>query len=197
MSAPEPGRAELGAVLDACPRLAEGDAFPFACMGCGDCCRARKDLLLSGLDLYRLARRLALPPHLVAAAFCRAGTGPSTGLPTLRLRPNPQTGNCPFFDAGCTVHEARPLACTLYPLGQSIDPDTLTVEYYSQTPLCGAQVPDRTLRDYLMDADLPARTGADLCWAKICTRLSRMLLAAGGPAHPRWGMAQHRAAKAL
>jgi len=28
--------------------------------GCGDCCRQRRDLVLSGFDLYRIARRLRL-----------------------------------------------------------------------------------------------------------------------------------------
>ena len=53
MPAVEPGR--CGEHWDDCPRLAAGDRFDFACAGCGDCCRQRRDLVLSGYDLYRIA----------------------------------------------------------------------------------------------------------------------------------------------
>ena len=72
---PVPGRFDEEAELAALPRLRMEDPFPFVCAGCGDCCRARRDIVLSGLDLYRLARRLRLPPATVAEAFCRETTG--------------------------------------------------------------------------------------------------------------------------
>lgn len=129
MPAVEPGR--CGEHWDDCPRLAAGDCFDFACAGCGDCCRQRRDLVLSGYDLYRIARRLSLPPRIVAAAFCKSYLAPESCLPALRLTPDPKTGNCRFFEgSACTIHAARPLACALYPLGQSIDTVTAQTEYY-------------------------------------------------------------------
>lgn len=197
----EPGRAgdaALNAALDACPRLGMEDELPFVCAGCGDCCRQRRDLVLSGLDLYRLARWMRLPPRTVAGAFCRRTVGETSCLPALILRPSPRTGDCPFLDGGaCAVHPARPLACALYPLGQAIDPDTARVEYYIQPPLCGARVPGRTLRDYLQAAGIPERSGADVRWAVECTRISRRLLAAGGAQHPRFRPAVERIERAL
>ncbi len=137
----EPGRAESAAALAQCPRLAAGEPFDFVCAGCGDCCRNRRDLVLSGYDLYRIARRLGLPPRLTADVFCKQEFAPQTLLPAVVLRPNARTGNCPFFEAdACTIHAARPLACALYPLGQAIDPATAAMEYYVQLPLCGARV---------------------------------------------------------
>lgn len=79
MPAVEPGR--CGEHWDDCPRLAAGDSFDFACAGCGDCCRQRRDLVLSGYDLYRIARRLSLPPRIVAAAFCKSYLAPESCLP--------------------------------------------------------------------------------------------------------------------
>ena len=151
---PTPGRFAEEADLAALPRIGLDDPFPFVCAGCGDCCRARRDIVLSGLDLYRLARRLRLPPALVAEAFCRETAGL---LPGLCLKPSRRTGNCPFFEANaCTVHEARPLACALYPLGQAIDLDTGLTEYYLQPPLCGARAGERdgvrTLRTCLEES---------------------------------------------
>ena len=83
----EPGRAESAAALAQCPRLAAGEPFDFVCAGCGDCCRNRRDLVLSGYDLYRIARRLGLPPRLTADAFCKQEFAPQTLLPAVVLRP--------------------------------------------------------------------------------------------------------------
>ena len=148
----EPGRS--GENWDDLPRIAAGDSFDFACAGCGGCCRGRRDLVLSGYDLYRIARRLGLSPRIVAGAFCKSYLAPQTLLPALRLTPDPRTGNCRFFEgSACAIHAARPLACALYPLGQSIDPVTAKIEYYVQTPLCGARTDSgRVLNDYLTDA---------------------------------------------
>ena len=116
----EPGR--CGENWDGCPHLTTGETFDFACAGCGDCCRKRRDLVLSGYDLYRIARRLRLSPRIVASAFCKSYVADTTCLPALRLTPDPKTGDCRFFEgSACAIHAARPLACALYPLGQSID----------------------------------------------------------------------------
>lgn len=197
----EPGRAgepELTTSLADCPRLENADLFEFACAGCGDCCRNRRDLVLSGLDLYRLARWMHLPPRVVADAFCRREIGQSTCLPVLVLRPSARTGDCPFLEGdGCAVHPARPLACALYPLGQSIDPDTARMEYYAQLPLCGTEAPGRTLADYLQGAGVTERAGTDASWAVECTRLSDLLRQAGGREHPRFLPAVRRVERAL
>lgn len=197
----EPGRAESAAALAKCPRLAAGEPFNFVCAGCGDCCRNRRDLVLSGYDLYRIARRLGLPPRLTADAFCKQEFAPQTLLPAVVLRPNARTGNCPFFEAdACTIHAARPLACALYPLGQAIDPATAAMEYYVQLPLCGARVSaqeQRTLQNYLDDAAITARAGIDARWAVVCTQLSDKLQQAGGRENPRYLPAARRIARAL
>lgn len=195
---PQPGRRDVSEVLDPLPRLRAGDPLPFACAGCGDCCRRRDDLVLSGYDLYRLARWTSLPPRILARAFCRFFLAPDTGMPVLLLKPDSQTRNCPFFEANsCAVHPARPLACALYPLGQAIDPDTGAVEYYLQPPLCGAAAEGRTLEQYLQDSGVTDRQGIDARWAVVCTRLADRLLAAGGADRPAVRMAGRRIAGAL
>lgn len=165
---PTPGRFAEEADLAALPRVGLDDPFPFVCAGCGDCCRARRDIVLSGLDLYRLARRLRLPPAPVAEAFCRETAGL---LPGLCLKPSRRTGNCPFFEANaCTVHEARPLACALYPLGQEIGREG-QVRYYFQNTGCG-EAPDGTvLADYLAAQGVAGREKCDVLWAVRCMAL--------------------------
>lgn len=192
----EPGR--RGEALDLGPALAPEDGFAFVCAGCGGCCRKRRDLVLSGYDLYRIARRLGLSPRIVAQAFCKSYLAPESCLPALRLTPNPETGDCRFLEGGaCAIHPARPLACALYPLGQCIDPDTGAVTYHAQLPLCGTEQPGRTLAQYLADAGVQERAGIDVRWAVVCTRFSRRLQQAGGAAHPRFSAAVHRIARAL
>lgn len=44
---------------DAMPLLERDTQFHFACAGCGNCCRGREDIVLSGYDLWRIAARAA------------------------------------------------------------------------------------------------------------------------------------------
>lgn len=60
---------------EAMPLLGREAQFCFACAGCGDCCRGREDIVLSGFDLWRIAARLRLPPQIVARGYCRASIG--------------------------------------------------------------------------------------------------------------------------
>lgn len=192
----EPGRSAEAWSLG--PALALTDSFGFVCKGCGDCCRQRKDLVLSGYDLYRIARRLRLSPRIVAHAFCKRYLAPESCLPALRLTPDPISGNCRFFEGNaCVIHEARPLACALYPLGQSIDPVTAQMEYRAQLPLCGICRENRTLQQYLEDAAVLERAGIDARWAVVCTQLSEQLRAAGGASNPHFAMAIKRMERAL
>ena len=60
---------------DAMPLLERDAQFRFACAGCGNCCRGREDIVLSGYDLWRIAARLRLPPQIVARGYCRSSIG--------------------------------------------------------------------------------------------------------------------------
>lgn len=132
------------------PPLALGDTFSFSCRGCGGCCKDRQDIVLSGYDLYRLCARLQLPPELVLNAFCRVYTGKVSLLPVARLQPREESGNnCPFlFNNRCSVHEAKPLVCALYPLGQTIELNG-SITYFCQDSSCGGPRMEFTLQDYL------------------------------------------------
>lgn len=158
----------------ALPDLGPEEAFSFACRGCGDCCRGREDIVLSGYDLYRIARRLNLPPRLVAANFCRRYIGPESGLPVLRLSPRREAGrNCPFlFQNRCSIHDAKPLACALYPLGQEISAEG-RVSYFLQPVDCGGKVYQERVCDYLSRYGIDAREPVDVLWAQRCMALEK------------------------
>ena len=154
------------------PLLGRDEAFSFACAGCGDCCRGREDIVLSGFDLWRIAARLRLPTRTVARAFCKASIGQVSRLPVLRLAPVREEGNnCPFLtEDHCAIHEAEPLVCALYPLAQEITREG-EVGYFLQPTRCGGQVFEARVGDYLARYDVPAREATDVRWAQTCLAL--------------------------
>ena len=170
---------------EAMPLLAREAHFSFACNGCGDCCRGREDIVLSGFDLWRIAARLHLPPQIVARGFCRASIGTVSHLPVLRLAPVKENrNNCPFLTENhCAIHDAEPLVCALYPLAQEISRDG-QVSYFLQPTGCGGQVIEARVQDYLARYDVPAREATDVRWAQTCMALEdtvEQLEAALGP----------------
>lgn len=156
------------------PFLERDAAFVFQCAGCGGCCRGREDIVLSGYDLYRLSQRLELPPRMTARAFCKMYIGTVSHLPVLRLMPvKEEHNNCPFLTGNrCAVHEARPLVCALYPLGQEISREG-EVRYYFQATRCGGPVHQARLSDYLAGQGIDRREPLDVRWAQCCMTLEQ------------------------
>lgn len=154
------------------PLLEREAYFSFACAGCGDCCRGREDIVLSGFDLWRIAARLRLPPRIAARAFCRESIGRVSGLPVLRLAPvRENRNNCPFLAGNhCAIHDAEPLVCALYPLAQEIS-RTGEVRYFLQPTECGGPRIEGRVGDYLARYDVPAREAVDVRWALTCMEL--------------------------
>ena len=183
-----PYKIDLGAQLPPdtdYPEIPLDGNFSFACQGCGDCCRKRNDIVLSGYDLYRLCVRFALPPQMVIRAFCHCYTGSATHLPVVRLRPRQDNGNCPFLTtaSSCAIHSHKPLVCALYPLGQSIDfeagadpsnPEVRRrcIHYFAQDTGCSGRQVTLTLREYLDSFSILSREELDLRWARDCIALS-------------------------
>jgi Fe-S-cluster containining protein len=82
--------------------------FSYQCNQCGRCCHD-KVITLSPYDVIRIARASGLSTHAVVEHYTfRRGS-------VLRFLPE---GSCAALDgARCTLHQGRPLACRLYPLG--------------------------------------------------------------------------------
>ena len=158
------------------PVLGPQDSFTFACSGCGDCCRGREDIVLSGYDLWRICAYLRLPPAIVVRAFCRSYTGANSHMPVVRLRPlRDEKSNCPFlYKNHCAIHDAEPLVCALYPLGQQIELDG-SVSYFRQETDCGGEVFEARRDDYLARYAVQEREAVDVEWALTCIRLSKRM----------------------
>lgn len=105
-------------------QLAPDDTFRFHCFRCGECCHNLKGaVLLSSLDLFRIARHRNEETEAVVMSFAEVYTlEEKTGYPILMLKVKPHGDVCCFYKAGaCSIQEAKPLPCRLYPL--NVGPD--------------------------------------------------------------------------
>ncbi|MDD7408246.1 MAG: YkgJ family cysteine cluster protein [Anaerovoracaceae bacterium] len=95
--------------------------FKFRCTQCGDCCRNKKledMILLTTMDVYRLCNILEMDTTDMIGKYCDMIPGKESMLPLLIMKQR-LDGSCIFLKKGkCTVHEGKPLLCTMYPLGR-------------------------------------------------------------------------------
>jgi hypothetical protein len=114
-------------------QLASGESFRFAChpkLSCfGTCCRD-VNILLTPLDVMRLARRLGLSTGDFLERHTLTPITKDLHLPVLMLRMGEDPDRrCPFVgEQGCTLYEDRPWACRMYPLGMAMPPGRAGVE---------------------------------------------------------------------
>jgi Fe-S-cluster containining protein len=90
-------------------QLTAASPFSYRCGRCGNCCRD-KLIQVSPYEVGLLAEFLGISTTLLIRDY----------LDGVHLR-RQENGNCIFFgEHGCTVHDARPEVCRLYPLGHRI-----------------------------------------------------------------------------
>ncbi len=118
---------EMPEILRQQRRLTPDESFCFKChpeLACfGDCC-ADVNILLTPLDVLRLARRLGITTREFLEIHTLVPITKDLHLPLVMLRMGDDPGRrCPFVGAqGCTVYEDRPWACRMYPLGMALPP---------------------------------------------------------------------------
>jgi len=119
------------AAADAPPiegRLLEpGETFRFQCrkdLPCFTRCCADVTIVLTPLDVLRLARRLDLGTTEFLERHTHITWSSELGLPVVLLRmEDTEEKTCPFVSReGCTVYEDRPWACRMYPLAMALPP---------------------------------------------------------------------------
>lgn len=94
----------------------------FRCQLCGDCCRNVKDsVMLEPMDVYRLARHLrdrgepVSGTEDVLARYAHA-SWLTDRFPVFLLNTGEPLDSCVFLNDGrCSVYEARPRVCRMYP----------------------------------------------------------------------------------
>lgn len=104
--------------------VSNGERVPFRCRLCGGCCRHTADsIMLEPLDIYRLSRYLQERgeitggPEDVLDRYAHPYVI-ADGYPAFVLNTEGAERSCIFLhDGRCSVYEARPRVCRLYPFG--------------------------------------------------------------------------------
>lgn len=99
------------------------DCVDYQCRRCGQCCRHIKDsLMVESLDAYRLANYLrGCDPNIctiddVLTRYCEPMPLTQECFPIFMLKTTGPDDSCIFLKDGlCSIYEARPRTCRLYP----------------------------------------------------------------------------------
>ena len=126
-------------------KLTADDPFRFHCTQCGKCCINREDILLTPLDLFRIANKLKLSLKEFIGQYCELYIGPDSHFPLIRLKPRGSIKRCPLLkNRRCSVHKAKPTMCAMFPIGRVIafpedetSSDAPVIEYFYMNPGCG------------------------------------------------------------
>jgi len=150
-------------------QLEEGESFTFSChpgVPCFNHCCADVNIVLTPLDVLRLARRLELPTLAFLDTYTFTPVSKDIPLPVVMLRMKDEDGKrCPFVsEKGCTVYEDRPWACRMYPIGMAVPPARAGVEpapifFLFEDDFCHGreQGPEWTVADWRRDQDVAPR----------------------------------------
>jgi Fe-S-cluster containining protein len=115
-------------------KLTKETILPLTCTRSGTCCFG-KAVMLNPWELFNLSKEKKITSREFRDLYCEFGG--------IRLRFNGEKDTkgqhaCSQYkeDIGCTVHQGRPLACRLYPLGRQIQFDTAAYIYEGDTFPC-------------------------------------------------------------
>lgn len=108
--------------FDRFPSLPDSEGFNFSCVPdeCDiRCCTTGHPLVLSPFEIQRISRLSGIPFDTLEDDFFEESHDPLSGFPLMTI--NREKG-CGFLrKRGCSVYEARPLVCRLFPLGKLYD----------------------------------------------------------------------------
>jgi Fe-S-cluster containining protein len=118
---------ELPEALRGKRRLAADERFSFGChaqLPCFTDCCADVNIILTPVDVLRLARHLGLPTKQFLDEHALLPVTKELHLPAVVLKMSAGADKRgPFVgEAGCTVYEHRPWACRMYPVASALPP---------------------------------------------------------------------------
>lgn len=154
--------------------LNDNDTFDFHCEMCGNCCRNREDIQLSGYDIMRICGYLKISVRELIDRYCEVLEGRSSLLPSILLRPQGKVKICPFLeDNKCKVQVCKPTVCALYPLGRILDSATYNVRYFLQKIDCSSGKEVQTLKEWLHKSMTDEAENCFVYWSQIKVFLTR------------------------
>jgi uncharacterized protein len=135
-------------------QLGAGATFCFDChpgLECFTACCADVSIVLTPADVLALARRTGLGTHEFLDRHTLHPITKDLHLPVVMLRMGAAPEKrCPFVgERGCTVYEARPWACRMYPVGVALPPARAGVapepaHFLFEDEFCHGRRTDRT-----------------------------------------------------
>lgn len=148
-------------------------SFRFHCTQCGKCCIYRDDIILSPLDLFRIAKELRLSLEEVLKQYCECYIGAESRFPIVRIKPRGSVRRCPFLkNRKCLIQNAKPDVCAMFPIGRGIrfDTDSETesqkpaIEYFYTNPGCGDDARTQTLQEWFDQFHIPLEDEFFIAW---------------------------------
>ena len=147
--------------------LTSEDSFDFQCTQCGKCCRNREDVLLTGPDIYRVSKELGMKPKEFIKRYCEIYIGDTSRVPICRLKPVSADKHCPLLDSNqCSVHNAKPTVCALFPLARVWDKSG-DAKYYVNATQGHTGGKRYKISEWLERCNLPVEDEAGKLWNEM------------------------------
>lgn len=162
------------------------DTFKFHCDQCGKCCTYRDDIILSPMDIFKMARELKITPVDFCNAYCVFNIGEHSRMPIVRLGSVGKDHHCVLLkNRKCSVHKVKPAVCGMFPLGRymSFEKDDYdaaefsasNVKYLLQPPGCGDDSEEHTVREWLSGYDIKLEDEVFVEWQKVISQFGNKL----------------------
>lgn len=149
-------------------KMGPDDTFDFKCKKCGRCCHYREDLLLTGVDVFRIAKYLCKLPVEIIKENCEVYIGDTSRIPVVRVVPKNYDLVCPFLiNNKCSVHKAKPIVCAVFPLARChLKTGEVFYVLPEGTPDCGEKGELHTVRDWLSSFGIPVDDPEGKLWSE-------------------------------
>lgn len=152
------------------------DTFKFSCKMCGRCCRNRSEpILMTGLDVFRIAQALQMEPVNVLEKYMTGYVGDDSHVPIFILKER-YDGSCSLLRQGkCTVQDKKPVVCAIYPLGRYYSAEDKQIHYFKQEHDCSDGSKDGqewTLQEWLDNFGLSELGNMSNAWNKMLMGVS-------------------------
>jgi Fe-S-cluster containining protein len=161
--------------------MAEDGEFSFSChpgIPCFNSCCADINIVLTPLDVLRLARRVGVTTTEFLDEYCLHPITKDLSLPIVMLGMGEDPAKkCKFVgEKGCTVYEDRPWACRMYPVGMALPPARAGVEpepmfFLFEDDFCEGHRESRrfTVAEWRADQQVPEREALEEGFQEIVT----------------------------
>lgn len=160
--------------------------FKFKCRRCGKCCKNQDTILFSPWDIFRIAKKIGKSPSTVVKDYTEVYIGPRSRIPVVHLLMQGKKNACPFLteEGLCSIHDAKPTVCALYPLGrvvtseapgEALDSGTENIVHYILSGSCGSAKKTHTVREWLASFGIPEHDEFFYLWTGMQLKLSRLI----------------------